>query len=125
MEDGRSHQNNRKIGAWGETIACEYLKQQGFEIVDRNVYTDYGEIDIVARFSDRFHIIEVKTHRSDNFGYPEEAITDKKRQHMYESAEAYLQTQPDPVSDYQTDVIAIRVGPDGQTSEITYFENAI
>ena len=118
-------ENTKKIGAWGETLACDYLIRQGYEIVSRNVFTEYGEIDIVARRADRIHMVEVKTRRTDAFGRPEEAVTPKKLRHMIDSAAAYLQQNPDLGQNYQIDVIAIQVQPDGKDSEITLFENVI
>ena len=55
-------------GAWGESVATEYLRRGGFEIVDRNprpVKDDERlEIDIIAwdRRSDTMVFFEVKQH---------------------------------------------------------------
>lgn len=118
-------ENTRQTGAWGETIACELLSGQGFEILERNVYTEYGEIDIIASRAGWIHMVEVKTRRTAPFGHPEEAITETKLQHIIESAAFYLQQNPSLGLDYQIDVIAIQLHPDGKESEITHFENAI
>lgn len=40
--------NNRQIGSKYEQLAADYLKKQGYCIVERNYYTPYGEIDIIA-----------------------------------------------------------------------------
>ena len=39
---------NKKIGKWGEDLAAVYLEEKGYLILDRNVYTSYGEIDIIT-----------------------------------------------------------------------------
>ncbi|MCK7480896.1 MAG: YraN family protein [Candidatus Moduliflexus flocculans] len=44
--------HNQRVGKWGEETAVEYLKHKGYEIVEQNVRTPYGEIDIVARQGD-------------------------------------------------------------------------
>ena len=41
--------NNRQIGSKYEQLAADYLKKQGYCIVERNYYTPYGEIDIIAQ----------------------------------------------------------------------------
>jgi len=41
--------HRQKIGAWGENVAADYLEQQSYELIARNVRTPYGEIDIVAK----------------------------------------------------------------------------
>ena len=53
-------------GNIGENIACEYLRKQGFVIVDRNYYRKWGELDIVAKTDNMIHFFEVKsvTNRS-------------------------------------------------------------
>jgi putative endonuclease len=51
----------RRLGARGEELAARHLEARGFEVVERNYRTRYGELDIVAR-DERFLVIcEVKT----------------------------------------------------------------
>jgi putative endonuclease len=38
----------QKIGTWGEKLAEEYLISKGYQVMDRNYRTPYGEIDIIA-----------------------------------------------------------------------------
>jgi len=116
--------STRQLGAWGEQAARDYLLKNGFEILLQNVYTPYGEIDLVARKAGRLHMVEVKTRRSRAFGFPEEAVTERKRRHMLESAQAFLQENPELGPDFQIDVIAVEVHSK-KTYEITYFENAV
>lgn len=115
--------NNKVLGNWGEDKAVDYLITKGYEILDRNVRTNYGEIDIVAKINNTIIFVEVKTRSSKQFGYPEEAITKNKMTHMIESAQDYLQTHPDIKSDLRIDVIAIRWVNNGDPSEITHFEH--
>jgi putative endonuclease len=51
----------RKIGDLGEELACRYLLQKGFKIVERNYWKPYGEIDIVGQIGERLVFFEVKT----------------------------------------------------------------
>ncbi|MBV6451741.1 MAG: hypothetical protein MHPDNHAH_02488 [Anaerolineales bacterium] len=114
--------HNQRIGKWGEWIAEEYLKQQSYEIVERNVRTPYGEIDIIAKQAEVIVFIEVKTRTSDKMGLPEESITARKRQHMVAAAEHYAAEHE--IDNWQIDVVAIE-GKPGSKPLITYFENAI
>ena len=50
-----------QIGAYGEQIAVNYLKKQGFIILDTNYLKKWGEIDVVARKTSIIHFVEVKT----------------------------------------------------------------
>ena len=54
----------KKIGEWGENLACAFLCRRGFKIIERNYYTTVGEIDIVAKLGDDFYFVEVKTRRA-------------------------------------------------------------
>ena len=51
----------RRIGDLGEGLACDWLKRQGFRILDRNYLTKFGEIDIVGQKSGQTVFFEVKT----------------------------------------------------------------
>jgi putative endonuclease len=51
----------RRLGALGEQLAARHLEARGFEVVERNFRTRYGELDVVAR-DERFLVFcEVKT----------------------------------------------------------------
>jgi putative endonuclease len=61
-EPGREAADPRRtLGAAGELLAARHLEARGFEIVDQNFRTRYGELDLVA--SDRRFLVfcEVKT----------------------------------------------------------------
>lgn len=50
-----------EIGQFGEDLACEYLKKQGYKIVERNFRRPWGEIDIICQDSDKTLVfVEVK-----------------------------------------------------------------
>jgi len=51
----------RRLGARGEELAARHLEARGFEIVERNFRTRYGELDIVARDARALVFCEVKT----------------------------------------------------------------
>ena len=44
----------------GEDIACQFLEQKGFHILDRNYRKPWGEIDIIAEKSNQVRFVEVK-----------------------------------------------------------------
>ena len=59
VEDNRTEK--RKLGDIGENAVSDFFKSKGFDIVDRNYYRKWGEIDIVARRGKNLHFIEVKS----------------------------------------------------------------
>lgn len=80
----------REIGKLGEKIACWYLTSKGYEIVQTNYYTRYGEIDIVCQKDNALVFIEVKTRTNFSFGQPEDSISQKKIQNLTLAINQYL-----------------------------------
>ena len=80
---------NKNLGDFGEDMAESYLKEKGFNIIERNFYIKGGEIDIICMDEDTLVFVEVKTRKSDKFGNPAEAIDRKKAEHMRCAAERY------------------------------------
>jgi putative endonuclease len=114
--------HNRRVGAWGENLAADYLLAKGYELLARNVRTEVGEIDLIARKDGLLSFVEVKTRRNDRFGAPEEAITPVKQQRMADAAELWFAAHPEETGEWQLDVIAIRVRPGNQPPEILHLE---
>jgi putative endonuclease len=114
--------HNRRVGAWGENLAADYLLAKGYELVARNARTEAGEIDLIVRKDGLLSFVEVKTRRNDNYGAPEEAITPVKQQRMADAAELWLAAHPDETGDWQLDVIAIRLQPGTRPPEILHLE---
>jgi len=57
----------RKLGELGEDLAVEHLRRRGFVIVQRNVRTRHGEIDLIAVDEQATLVFaEVKTRRASN-----------------------------------------------------------
>ena len=79
--------NTRKIGNIAEEKACEYLQNKGYKIIERNFYTKFGEIDIIAFKDDVFHFVEVKSGKTFE---PVFNITPSKLKRIIRSAEVYI-----------------------------------
>lgn len=63
----RRTDQRRKLGALGEEIAVEHLRRLGFVIVQRNVRTRHGEIDLIAIDEQATLVFaEIKTRRAGN-----------------------------------------------------------
>jgi len=52
---------HNEIGKIGEEIACKYLKNKDYVVINRNYSQYYGEIDIVCTKGGKTYFIEVKT----------------------------------------------------------------
>lgn len=79
-----------ETGKIGEEIAVAYLKQNGYQIIERNFECRQGEIDIIAKDKNDLVFVEVKTRSSALYGLPKEAVDKTKKKHIYRSAEYYV-----------------------------------
>ncbi len=79
--------NSQKIGLIGEDLAIEYLKEKGFIIIERNINTKFGEIDILASREDRVYFFEVKTSKNHSRVSAGENITKNKLLKFHRSIE--------------------------------------
>jgi putative endonuclease len=113
-----------RLGRQGEETAARYLQTKGYCILERNVRTPHGEIDLIARKGEVLVFVEVKMRTSEQFGYPEEAVTPRKQAHLLAAAEAYLAQHPESDETWQFDVVAILRHPNA-TLQIEHFENVI
>jgi len=80
----------KKIGKYGEDLASDFLKRRGAKILEKNYFTRYGEIDLIALMGDEILFVEVKTRTDSSYGYPEQAINYFKVKHLYKAIENYL-----------------------------------
>ena len=52
--------NTRDLGKIGEKIVSEYLRELGFQVIQRNFFTRNSEIDVIARKGNLIRFVEVK-----------------------------------------------------------------
>lgn len=97
----------KRKGELGERIAEAYLRFRGFRVIERNWRCSHGEIDLIVKRGCEYRFIEVKYRTSMDFGYPEEAITETKLDHIRKAAEAYLFSLKRLPKNYQIDIISI------------------
>lgn len=109
-------------GRDGEKIAVAYLKKNGYSICDTNFRCPLGEIDIIAREKEEIVFIEVKTRRSHQLGFPEQAVGSKKRKKLSQLALWYLGEKKLSDVNARFDVIAITLLAEG--NEIKLIKNA-
>lgn len=126
-----SQNHQQRIGRWGERLAAHYLEKKGYRILAYNARTKRGEIDLVAAgggdtAAPGLVFVEVKTRTNGQFGLPEEAVDERKLEHLFYSAEAFLESHPE-LSDqeWRIDVIAIQGRPGAKIEDviIEHFEN--
>lgn len=99
------------LGRWGEEQAARFLQRLGMKIVERNLRTPVGEIDIIARQGKVLVFVEVKTRRSDAFGAPQEAVGPAKQRQIIRTALWYMGDGKGRGLQPRFDVVAVRPGP--------------
>lgn len=82
--------SSRKRGARYEELAADYLQKQGFEIVQRNFCSRFGEIDLIAREGRYLVFVEVKYRARNSGGHPLEAVDVRKQHRIGKTADFYL-----------------------------------
>lgn len=107
----------KEVGDRGESVAAEYLKRQGHEIIDRNWRTKFCEIDIISHHCDTVYFTEVKYRKKDDQGGGLAAITVQKQRQMKFAAEYYA--LKNNLKDTNLRLAAIDVS--GQPPEVKYF----
>lgn len=121
-----SQNRKQKLARWGELKAAEELLRRGYQVLQSNFRTPYGEIDLVAKKNDCLLFVEVKTRSSWLFGYPEQAVDARKSLHLVQCAEWYIQNNPSTAASFQIDVAALTVNPKNwEEFSVEWFENAI
>ena len=100
-------------GSHGEQLACRYLEENGFEVLERNWRHGRHELDIIARKGRELVIVEVKTRTSDAHGQPAEAVKKGKRGLMIKAANAYVQATGTDLG-LRFDIVSIILHPSGK-----------
>ena len=128
------------IGRIGENCACQFLKNHGYHIVDRNYLRKWGEIDIVAKKGSVIHFVEVKsvsreisrwsdklvTRDTGGEYRPEENVHPWKLQRLGRVIQSYLLDKDVPEDvEWQFDVAVVYIDRDKHLSRVTMLEDLV
>lgn len=116
--------HRKELGFKGEDIASNFLKKKGYKIIQRNYKCKYGEIDIIAEQNKVIAFIEVRTVQSENFGIPQDFITNIKTDHISKSALNYIKKENLFEHSCRFDFIAITFSHTLSEPKIEHIENA-
>lgn len=112
----------QQLGRDGEELVADDLRQRGFEVLDQNLYSRYGEIDVLAMHEGVLHIVEVKTRSSDAFGHPVETLTRDKVRKLTKTLKQLHAQGVVARAPFQVDFAAVLWPRDGEPS-IEWFWN--
>ncbi len=113
------------MGAWGESLAADYLRKKKYKIIAMNYRCRFGEIDIIAQNREFLAFVEVKLRKSDKFAAAAEFVDSHKQERLRTTAELYLGENPTKLQP-RFDVIEIYAPQGTQTNapEIHHMEDA-
>ena len=116
---------NNIVGAWGESVAAEYLRKKRYKILATGYRSRFGEIDIIAFNKTYLLFVEVKLRKSSSFAQAHEFVDHRKQDRLRTTAEIFLSQNPTNLQP-RFDVIEI-YAPDGTGTarpEINHIEDA-
>lgn len=112
----------------GEDETVKLLVKKGYQILERNFRTRWGEIDVIARGKRKGRtlplvFVEVKTKTGEQFGEPWEMINKRKWQQVKNMATVYLTKNGLGEVSCRIDVVGVWLDPDHQVTKIEHWEN--
>lgn len=113
------------LGTWGETLAADYLRKQGYSVLACNYRCRFGEIDLIAKKKKILAFVEVKLRKEASYVQAREYVGYQKQLRIRTTAEFWISEHESKLQP-RFDVIEI-YAPDGlQTGvpEIIHLEDA-
>ena len=115
---------NKDIGALGENISENYLKNLGYRILDKNFRCKCGEIDLIAINKGYICFVEVKTRYGINYGTPAESVTSSKQKKIYKTAQVYILMKNIIDYNFRFDVIEVLLNSNTNDFLVNHIEDA-
>jgi putative endonuclease len=125
--------NNLKVGILGEKTAEDYLRQKGYQILERNYSfivsgPKLGEVDIIAKKDGVISFVEVKALRQvlNSPFNPEDKVGFFKQRKIIKTAQSWLMKNKISLeSKWQIDVVAVSLDSENKNAKIQHFQNAV
>jgi putative endonuclease len=119
----------RRTGQLAEDFVAARLAAVGWEIVERNARTRFGEIDIVARNGHTLVFVEVKAARAGTSFGPERpilAIDRRKQRRVRRLATAWMSERRDlpPYDAIRFDAVGVTLDRAGRPIHVDYVQGA-
>ena len=85
---------NNLTGAWGESLAAEYLRRKHYKIVAAGYRSRFGEIDLIVADRKYLVFVEVKLRKSADYAMAMEYVNAAKQNRLRTTASIYLSENP-------------------------------
>ena len=103
------------LGAWGESVAADFLLKKRYQLIARGFNSRYGEIDLIVRNRKYIVFVEVKLRKSAAFARAADFVDRNKQDRLRTTAELYLSQNPTELQP-RFDVIEV-YAPDGEATK--------
>ena len=116
---------NNLAGAWGETVAAQYLQKKHYRLIATGYRCKFGEIDLIVCNRKYLVFVEVKLRKSDQFAQALEFVDHHKQARLRTTAACYLDQFPTQLQP-RFDVIEV-YAPEGVNTtnpKINHLEDA-
>ena len=97
---------HNELGKLGEELAVEFLRKEGYRILETNWMFQKAKIDILAQKENILAVVEVKTRSSLDFGLPQDFVKPKKIQLLVKAVDAFV-SERDLDIQVRFDIIAV------------------
>ena len=116
---------NNLTGAWGDSLAAEYLKKKRYKLLAAGYRCRFGEIDLIVSNREYLVFVEVKLRKSNAFAPAREFVDFRKQNRIRTTASVYLSQNPTELQP-RFDVIEIYApeGVETANPEINHLEGA-
>ncbi|MDQ7042584.1 MAG: YraN family protein [Sulfurimonas sp.] len=95
---------SRAKGNIAEDKACDFLGENGYEILERNFYSRFGEIDVIAFKENVLHFVEVKS--GEDYEKAIQNITRSKLSKLLKTCDVYMKKKSYD-GDYMLDALVV------------------
>jgi putative endonuclease len=121
--------HRQRLGEHAEGLVAARLVGAGWEIIERNARTRYGELDLVALDGDVLVFVEVKAGRAGSSFGPERPILSvdgRKQRRVRRLATAWLSERRDlpRYADIRFDAIGVTFNRAGRVTDYEHIEGA-
>lgn len=107
-----------------EQAIADEVTSRGWQLLDRNFRTRYGEIDLVALDGDVLVFIEVKARTGTAFGLADETVGRRKLERIMSAALSYIEEYPEYAESWwRVDLFALTLNRAGDVMACRQYEN--
>ncbi len=98
--------NRQALGRWAEDLAAAFLKDQGLQILGRNLRCGSSELDLLCQDGPEWAFVEVRCRRDNPFQSAQETLGPRKLALLIRGAQWYV-AQRRWEGDWRIDLVAV------------------